>query len=180
MQEKFAYAGKTWRWFGHSDTVTLSDLKQMGVKGVVTSLHHLKPGEVWDTWAFGEISQLIENKGLRWSAVESLPVSEAIKKGDELAEIHIQNYIESLHNLAANGVDRVCYNFMPVIDWVSPTVTLTEARRCSMTLLPLHCLISSFYKERMRPRIILQRFCKPQLPGLPGWAIRKPICSSTT
>jgi mannonate dehydratase len=127
LQEKFAYAGKTWRWFGPSDTVTLSDLKQMGVKGVVTSLHHLKPGEVWDTWAFGEISQLIENKGLRWSAVESLPVSEAIKKGDEFAEIHIQNYIESLHNLAANGVDRVCYNFMPVIDWVRTDLSYCDA-----------------------------------------------------
>lgn len=118
---------KTWRWFGPGDTVTLSDLKQMGVEGVVTSLHHLKPGEVWGTRAIGEICQLIENEGLRWSVVESLPVSEAIKKGDEKAELHIQNYIDSLHNLAANGVDRVCYNFMPVIDWVRTDLSYRDA-----------------------------------------------------
>lgn len=109
---------KTWRWFGPNDTVTLSDLKQMGVEGVVTSLHRLKPGVVWNLDAIGEVRQMIEDEGLRWSVVESLPVSEEIKKGSELAETHIQNYIASLHNLAANGVDRVCYNFMPVIDWV--------------------------------------------------------------
>ena len=118
---------KTWRWFGPGDTVTLSDLKQMGVEGVVTSLHHLKPGEVWGTRAIGEICQLIENEGLRWSVVESLPVYEAIKKGDEKAELHIQNYIDSLHNLAANGVDRVCYNFMPVIDWVRTDLSYRDA-----------------------------------------------------
>lgn len=109
---------KTWRWFGPNDPVMLSDLRQMGVEGVVTSLHHLKPGEVWSAEAINEIRQMIDAEGLRWSVVESLPVSEEIKKGSIKAEEHIRAYIESLQNLASCGVDRVCYNFMPVIDWV--------------------------------------------------------------
>ena len=109
---------RTWRWFGPNDTITLSDLKQMGVEGVVTSLNQFKPGEIWPADVINATRTMIERNGLRWSVVESLPVSEDIKKGTSKATEHIDNYIVSLHNLAKCGIDRVCYNFMPVIDWV--------------------------------------------------------------
>lgn len=109
---------KCWRWFGNDDSTSLLDLKQMGIEGVVTSLNQYKPGEVWSVESIKERCDLIEQYGMRWSVVESLPVSEEIKKGSPQAAEHIGNYIQSLHNLSKCGIDRVCYNFMPVIDWV--------------------------------------------------------------
>lgn len=109
---------KCWRWFGETDTTNLVDLRQMGIEGVVTALNEFKPGEVWTLESIKARRDLIEKQGMRWSVAESLPVSEEIKKGSAAAAKHIENYIESLHNLSRCGIDRVCYNFMPVIDWV--------------------------------------------------------------
>jgi mannonate dehydratase len=108
---------KTWRWFGKNDTVPLSYLKQMGVEGVITALHHIPAGEVWPVDEIRAIRAEIESQGMRWSAVESLPVSEGIKIHSADYPRLIENYIRSLQNLGACGIDTVCYNFMPVLDW---------------------------------------------------------------
>lgn len=109
---------KTWRWFGTNDTISLSDLKQIGVEGIVTSLHHIKPGIVWHTDNILSVKTMIEQEGLKWSVVESLPVSNDIKLGTDNRDKHIENYKTSLINLAQCGVRTICYNFMPVLDWV--------------------------------------------------------------
>lgn len=109
---------KTWRWFGTNDTIGLSDLKQIGVEGIVTSLHHIKPGVVWHVDDILPVKKMIEHEGLRWSVVESLPVSNDIKLGTGNRDKHIENYKTSLINLAQCGVKTICYNFMPVLDWV--------------------------------------------------------------
>ena len=108
---------KTWRWFGFNDPIKLDDLVQMGVEGVVTSLHHIKPGEIWDTEEIMKVKNAIEAKGLRWSVVESLPVTEGIKIMSEERPRLIENYKKSLLNLGKCGIDTVVYNFMPVLDW---------------------------------------------------------------
>lgn len=108
---------KTWRWFGPNDDVTLADLKQMGVEGVVTSLHHIAAGDVWNKDEIRKVQTEIERYGMRWSVVESLPVAEGIKIGSPARSQLICNYIRSIQNLGACGIDTVCYNFMPVLDW---------------------------------------------------------------
>ncbi|MDR0823987.1 MAG: mannonate dehydratase [Prevotella sp.] len=109
---------KTWRWFGKKDKITLPMLRQIGVEGIVTALHDIPNGEVWPLEAIIELRDYIKDAGLRWSVVESLPVSEAIKYGGRDADHLIANYIESLANLGEAGITTVCYNFMPVIDWI--------------------------------------------------------------
>lgn len=109
---------KTWRWFGKKDKITLPMLRQIGVEGIVTALHDVQNGEVWTAEAIDDLKSYIESYGLRWSVVESLPVSEAIKyAGPERAQL-IENYKISLANLGRCGIKTVCYNFMPVIDWI--------------------------------------------------------------
>ncbi len=109
---------KTWRWFGKSDKITLAMLRQIGVEGIVTALHQIPNGEVWSFEAISEMKTYIESFGLRWSVVESLPVSEAIKYAGSERDALIENYKLSLANLGRAGVKTVCYNFMPVIDWI--------------------------------------------------------------
>mgnify|MGYP002606101243 FL=1 len=109
---------KTWRWFGKKDKITLSMLRQIGVEGIVTALHEVPNGEIWTVEAINELKSYIELYGLRWSVVESLPVCEAIKYGSPEREQLIKNYKISLANLGKCGVKTVCYNFMPVIDWI--------------------------------------------------------------
>ncbi len=108
---------KTWRWFGPNDKITLDMLRQIGVEGIVTSLHHIANGEAWSYEEVMKMKNLIEDHGLRWSVVESLPVSESIKYGGADRDRLIENYKESLANLGKAGVKTVCYNFMPVLDW---------------------------------------------------------------
>lgn len=108
---------KTWRWFGPSDSVTLKDLRQIGIEGVVTALHTIPAGEVWPVEKIRETKNNIEQYGMRWSVVESLPVSEGIKIHSSDYPRLINNYKQSLRNLSECGIDTVCYNFMPVLDW---------------------------------------------------------------
>ncbi|MBQ1936393.1 MAG: mannonate dehydratase [Bacteroidales bacterium] len=109
---------KTWRWFGNKDRITLQMLRQIGVEGVVSSLYDVPNGEIWTLEAINTHKAQIEAAGLKWSVVESLPVSEAIKYGGQQRNRLIARYKQSLINLGEAGIKTVCYNFMPVIDWV--------------------------------------------------------------
>ena len=109
---------KTWRGFGKKDKITLPMLRQIGVEGIVTALHDVPTGEIWTVEAINDLKSYIESYGLRWSVVESLPVCEAIKYAGAEREQLIENYKVSLANLGKCGIKTVCYNFMPVIDWI--------------------------------------------------------------
>lgn len=108
---------KTWRWFGRKDKITLDMLRQIGVEGIVTALHDVPNGEIWTPEAIADLKEYIESFGLRWSVVESLPVSESIKYGGADRDKLIENYKMSLANLGKAGIHTICYNFMPVLDW---------------------------------------------------------------
>lgn len=108
---------KTWRWFGPNDKITLTMLRQIGVEGIVTALHHVKNGDVWTYDEVMKMKTYIEQHGLRWSVVESLPVMESIKYGGPDRDELIEKYKISLANLGRAGVHTICYNFMPVLDW---------------------------------------------------------------
>ena len=109
---------KTWRWFGPADKVTPEMMRQIGVEGVVTALHHLAPGELWTVEDIRAVQARLAAAALHWSVVESLPVSEEIKYAGPRRDALIDTYIRSLENLGRCGIHTVCYNFMPVIDWV--------------------------------------------------------------
>ena len=123
---------QTWRWFGPNDRVSIDDMMQAGVQGVVTALHHVPTGEVWSPEQIAlrqaQLAAMRDGSpsGLAWEVVESLPVSEAIKTQTGDWQGHVQNWTQSMRNLHAAGIRVICYNFMPVLDW---TRTDLEWRR---------------------------------------------------
>ena len=107
----------TWRWFGRNDPITLNHVKQTGATGIVTALHQVPVGDPWRIEDIEKRKREIESEGMRWSVAESLPVHEAIKMRNGRYRLYIDNYKQSIVNLGRAGIDTICYNFMPVLDW---------------------------------------------------------------
>jgi len=137
---------ETFRWFGPDDPVSLNDIRQCGCRNVITSLHHIPSGEAWSYDEIQRRKAFLAKQGMEWTAVESLPVSEAIKTRGGDFERHLSNYKKALRALGAAGIDLVIYNFMPVLDWVRTDMAyrLPDGTQ-TLYYNPIHCAAFDLY-----------------------------------
>ena len=119
---------ESWRWYGPLDKIGLSEVAQTGATGIVTALHEIPYGEVWPREKIAERRNWVRAEGFDWVVVESLPVHERIKRGDGDISMLLANYRQSMANLAAEGVNVICYNFMPLLDWTRTDLAYPVAR----------------------------------------------------
>lgn len=141
---------ESWRWFGTDDVITLEQISQAGATGIVSALDHIPTGEAWPLDDILERKRLIESAGLSWSVVESLPLHNDIKTRSGDFERHIENYQTSIRHLGAAGINIICYNFMPVVDWTRTDLTYELPNRS-------HALRFEMADFAVYDRFVLQR-----------------------
>lgn len=155
---------QTWRWFGPKDSVTLSEVRQAGAEGIVTALHHLPNGSVWPVEEIQASKARIEDAGLDWDVVESIPIHEDIKTGAAGWQRYADAWAQSLRNLGACGIRTVCYNFMPVLDWTRTNLSypLPNGAHClrfdavDFAVFDIHILGRAGARDDHHPDIVAQ------------------------